>query len=157
MDDDAVNLITEEAHPATETNASIAAASIEVAAQSEGTHDEQGKDEGATASQMQNMQNMMNMNPMFNGMDMSQMMQMMASGGMNMNGFNPMMGKFSYAIYALRNILISLSNARHGDESNVTKHVRCFRRPWCWHEWDERHEYGHEFPPQSGNVWSRLE
>jgi hypothetical protein len=92
VDDDNINLITEEAHPATETHASVPASSIELAAQTGDTQDDQGKDE--SASQMQNMQNMMSMNPMFNGMDMSQMMQMMASGGMTMNGFNPMMGKF---------------------------------------------------------------
>jgi hypothetical protein len=94
VDDDAINLITEEAHPATETNASIPTPSIEAAAQPEVTPDDQSKDEGLNASQIQNMQNMMNMNPMFNGMDMNQMMQMMATGGMNMNAFNPMMGKF---------------------------------------------------------------
>ena len=91
VDDDAVNLITEEAYPATETNASIPTPSIEASAQPEVTPDDQSKDEGSNASQMQNM---MNMNPMFNGIDMSQMMQMMATGGMNINAFNPMMGKF---------------------------------------------------------------
>lgn len=93
VDEDAVNLITEEAHPAAEVDASVPTPSIEAVTQSETIQDGQDKDDGSNASQTQNMQNMISMNPMFNGMDMSQMMQMMAANGMNMNGFNPMMGK----------------------------------------------------------------
>jgi hypothetical protein len=94
LDDDAVNLITEEVQPVAETDASLPTPSIEPMAQSEVNQDEQSKDDGSNASQMQSMQNMMSMNPMFNGMDMSQMMQMMAANGMNMTAFNPMMSEF---------------------------------------------------------------
>ena len=89
LDDDAVNLITEEAHPAAETNASVPTPSREPIAQSEAIQDDQGKEDISNSSQMQNMQNMMSMNPMLNGMDITQMMQMMAAN----NGFNPMMGE----------------------------------------------------------------
>jgi hypothetical protein len=61
---------------------------------------------------------------------MNQMMQMMTASGMNMNGFNPMMRKSSTSLDLLLRILITLSNAKHGNESNVTRHVRRFRRSW---------------------------
>jgi hypothetical protein len=90
LDDDAVNLITEESHPVAETNASVPAPSREPIAQSEAIQDDQGKEDMSNSSQMQNMQNMMSMNPMFNGMDMTQVMQQMMAAN---SGFNPMMGK----------------------------------------------------------------
>lgn len=91
-----MNLITEEAPPAATigTDVSIPAKSIEPASQNDVNQNEQDKGDGSDQSSMPSMLNMMSMNPMFNGMDMNQMMQMMTASGMNMNGFNPMMGKF---------------------------------------------------------------
>lgn len=95
MDEDAVNLITEEAQPpaAAKIDDLVPATSTEPTIQPGSTENEQGKEDSMNASSIQNMQNMMNMNPMLSGMDMGQMMQMMAANGMNMNGFNPMMGE----------------------------------------------------------------
>lgn len=103
VDDDAVNLITEEAQPAAtvKTDASVRATSTEPTSQFGSALDQQGKEDSMTApstQNMQNMMNMMNMNPMFGGMDVASMMQMMSAGGMNLNGFNPMMGKSRHAL-----------------------------------------------------------
>ena len=89
MDEDAVNLITEEAHPVAEINVPVPTPSRESIAQSEAIQDDQSKEDISHSSHVQNMQNMMSMNPMFNGMDMAQVMQMMATN----SSFNPMMGE----------------------------------------------------------------
>jgi hypothetical protein len=159
VDDDAVNLITEEAPPAATvaTDAPTPAKSIEPATYNDASQNEQEKGDSLDQSSMPSMLSMMSINPMLNGMDINQMMQMMTASGMNMNGFNSMLRKSSTSLDLLLPILITLSNAKHGNEYNVTRHVRRFRWSWLWHEWDERHEHGHEFSHESGNVWSWLE
>jgi hypothetical protein len=132
VDDDAVNLITEEAPTAApvNTDAPTPTKSIEPPTHNDASQNEQEEGDSFDQSLMPSMLNMMNMNPMLNGMDMNQMMQMMTASGMNMNGFNPMMSKSSTSLDLLLRILITLSNAKHGNESNVTRHVRRFRRSW---------------------------